>query len=115
LGPASAAIQALGGQLPPSTPGTLGGSTGGIVDFDERVATITAEQPIEDPLNDTGISGELTWDLGPVVATALAAYREFESVPLTDGDSTTLNLFTATTAAQDLDEISLDLFVQPRH
>ena len=108
LGPSAGLIQALGGTLPPTTPGTLGGSTGGLVDFDERVTTITPEQPLEDPLNDTGISGELTWDLGPVVATALAAYREFESVPLTDGDISTLNLFTATTAAQDLDEVSLE-------
>ena len=106
-GPATGAIQALGAQVVPSTAGTLGGYPGGIVDLDNREVYVTRSQPYEDPLDDSGLSAELEWDLGGMTATAIASYRTFESIPNIDADFTEAHIFDSV-IGQDLDETSLE-------
>jgi len=108
-GPTAAAIQGLGGQLLPGTPGSIGSVSGTLVDVDRRETAVNnIDQPTTDPLKDRGVSAEAEWDLGEMTATAIAAYRTFESQPLIDGDYSTLDMFTASNG-QDLDETSLEI------
>ncbi|MBL4871646.1 MAG: hypothetical protein JKX72_11920 [Robiginitomaculum sp.] len=107
-GPATGAIRAVGGLVVPSTPGVLGGYTGGITDISAREVRVNTEQPFVDPLNDSGISAEIEWDFGLATATAIASYRTFESLPNIDADFTSANIFDSV-IGQDLDETSLEL------
>ncbi len=109
LGPTAAAIEGLGGQFVSTTPGSIGPYDGGIADLGERAFFGNAEQPLTDPFDDSGISAELEWDLGKLTATAIGSYRLFESLPQVDGDQTSLDMFTAVTTGQDIDEKSLEL------
>ena len=106
-GPATGAIRALGANVVPSQQGTLGGYPGGIVELDNREVYVTPSQPYRDPLDDDGVSAELEWDLGGVTATAIAAYRTFESLPNIDADFTEANIFDSV-IGQDLDETSFE-------
>ena len=108
-GPTAAIVESLGGQLTPTTPGSIGPYSGGIGDLGDRAFYGNAEQPLTDPFDDSGISAELEWNLGGVTATAIGSYRTFESLPVVDGDFTSLDMFTAITTGQDLDEKSLEL------
>ncbi|NNM12746.1 MAG: TonB-dependent receptor [Gammaproteobacteria bacterium] len=107
-GPASGAIQAVGGSLVPNTPGTLGDYTGGIANLEAREVYVNPEQPYIDPLDDKGLSAELEWDLGTVTATGIAAFRTFESLPNIDADFTSANIFDSV-IGQDLEETSLEV------
>jgi len=107
-GPATGAIRAVGGQVVPSVAGTLGVYTGGVTDISARDVFVTPAQPFLDPLNDNGISVEVEWDLGGVTATAISAYRTFESIPNIDADFTSANIFDSV-IGQHLNETSLEL------
>jgi len=109
LGPTAAIIENLGGNVVPSTEGTIGVNSGGIADIGDREFFGNASQETIDPFEDAGISAELEWDLGKVAATAIGSYRIFESLPFVDGDQTDLDLFRALTTGQDIDETSLEL------
>lgn len=107
-GPSSAAIQGTGGTLVPNTAGTLNGYPGRIADLEGREVYVNPEQPFVDPLDDSGISLEIEWDLGPVTATAIGAVRTFESIPNIDADFTSANIFDSV-IGQDLSERSIEL------
>lgn len=109
LGPTAAAIEGLGGEFVQTTPGEIGPYPGGIADLGERAFYGNAEQPLTDPFDDSGISAELEWELGKITATAIGSYRTFESLPQVDGDQTSLDMFTAVTTGQDIDEKSMEL------
>jgi len=109
LGPTSAAIDALGGEQVPTTPGEIGPYTGGLADPGERIFFGNASQSTIDPFEDSGVSLEIDWDLGSVTATVIGSLRQFESLPFVDGDFSSLDLFTALTTGQDIDETSLEL------
>ncbi|NNE56496.1 MAG: TonB-dependent receptor [Hellea sp.] len=108
-GPAAAAVQANGGQILSGTAGMIGPYSGTIVDIDNRQVSLNTDtQKLSDPIKDKGVSAEAEWDLGGMTATAIGAYRTFEYIPLTEGDFTNLDMFTASNR-QDLNEKSLEL------
>lgn len=107
-GPSAAAVAGAGGTLVPNTPGTLGGYPGGIADLGGREVFVNPEQPFVDPLDDSGVSLEVEWDLGPVTATTILAHRTFESIPNIDADFTSANIFDSV-IGQDLTEDSVEI------